>query len=120
MQKVGIIIIVMGALVATATGAMEQGASLFESHGCGSCHEYASDSGSFPALPELAQAYKGKQKQLMLYLKGEAEPIVRPEKAGMMKRQLEKTKAMSDSDREALADFILEALTSESSTGEKK
>ena len=41
------------------------------------------------------------------YLKGESEAIVRPEKSNLMKRHIEKTKALSDSDRKSLADYIL-------------
>jgi cytochrome c len=120
MQKTGMILMMLGVFVATSTGASEQGVFLFESHGCSSCHGHASGSNGFPALPELGQAYKGKQKQLILYLEGEIDPIVQPEKSGMMRRQLEKTKAMSDSDREAMADFIVESLTPKSRAGVKR
>jgi len=40
-------------------------------------------------------------------LKGESESIVRPQKARLMKRYIEKTKKLSDADRNALADFLL-------------
>lgn len=120
MQKPGIILIILAVFVAATIGASEHGAFLFESHGCDACHRLESRSGGTPAVPELAEAYKGKQKQLILYLKGEADPIVQPEKAGMMKRQLEKTSAMSDADREALADFILESLAPKSSASVKR
>jgi cytochrome c len=60
-----------------------------------------------PSLPDLAKAYKGKKEQLIKFLKGEAPSIVRPERSATMKRQVEKTKAMSDSERAALADFML-------------
>lgn len=120
MKRLFVVLVVLGMLGATATGASEKGAFLFESHGCNSCHGHASSSSSFPALTELAQAYKGKQKQLILYLEGETDPIVQPEKSGMMRRQLEKTKAMSDSDREAMADFIVESLTPKSRAGVKR
>ncbi len=60
-----------------------------------------------PSLKEIAQAYHGKEERLLSYLKGEAAPIIQPEKARIMKRALEKTKALSDADRKALADFIM-------------
>ena len=60
-----------------------------------------------PSLTEISQAYQGKEAQLIKYLKGDSEAIVRPEKGNRMKRQIEKTKALSDSGRKALADFIL-------------
>ena len=44
---------------------------------------------------------------LISYFKGEAEPIVQPVRAGMMKGYIEKTKALSDAERKALADSIM-------------
>jgi len=55
----------------------------------------------------LAKAYKGKKEQLIKFFKGEAQSIVKPEMSATMKRQIEKTKALSDSERTALADFML-------------
>ncbi|MGB5745614.1 MAG: hypothetical protein WBM69_01450 [Desulfobacterales bacterium] len=52
-------------------------------------------------------AYQGKEAQLVKYLKGESEAIVRPEKASLMKRQIEKTKMLSDADCKALTDYPL-------------
>jgi cytochrome c len=52
-------------------------------------------------------AYQGKEAQLVKYLNGESEAIVRPEKSSLMKRQIEKTKKLSDADRKALADYLL-------------
>ncbi len=60
-----------------------------------------------PSLNEIARYYKGNKNQLQSYLKGEAESIVNPEKGGMMKRYIEKTKALKEGERKALADFIL-------------
>ena len=59
-----------------------------------------------PSLVEIAQAYKGQTERLAGYLNCAEESIVRPEKAGMMKRYVEKTKALTDAQRSALADFI--------------
>ena len=39
-------------------------------------------------------------------LKGESEAIVRPEKANLMKRHIEKTKMLSEADLKALVDFL--------------
>ncbi|MCJ7594118.1 MAG: c-type cytochrome [Desulfobacterales bacterium] len=96
------------AVVLLASGNLEagQGDAVFEAQKCGICHKVETGQ-TTPSLREVAQAYQGKEDQLMLYLKGEVEPIIKPEKASMMKRPLEKTKALSDEDRKALADFIL-------------
>ena len=84
----------------------EEGKDIFESLRCANCHKV--DRGKFnPSLKEIARAYKGKESRLQSYLKSEAEPIVKPEKADMMKRHIEKTKALKDEERKALSDFIL-------------
>ena len=44
---------------------------------------------------------------LVSYLNGQGAAMVKPEKAGMMKRYVEKTKALTDHERVALADFIM-------------
>lgn len=85
----------------------ENGEILFKSMGCMSCHHPQKTSKINPSLVDIAQAYQGRQQQLIDYLNGQAEAIVKPEKAAMMKRHVEKTKALSDQERVALADFIL-------------
>jgi len=57
-----------------------------------------------PFLTEISQAYQGKEKQLVKYLKGESEAIVRPEKSNLMKLKIEKTKMFSEADLKALVD----------------
>jgi cytochrome c551/c552 len=102
-----ILVIFLCLFFVSALSANEQGEEIFKSKGCIFCHKLGDSSGTIPSLSELAKAYKGKQKRLVRYLNGEAGPIVNPERSGTMKRQIEKTKAMSDSDRTALADFML-------------
>ena len=95
-------------LVATAAfSAGNRGEEIFKSNGCIFCHKQKMTSGTIPSLFELAKAYKGKNEQLSRYFKGEADPIIKPERSVVMKRQLRKTKALSDSERAALVDFIL-------------
>jgi cytochrome c551/c552 len=84
----------------------QQGGGPFESLYCGGCHK-ADISNTSPSLKEMAGAYQGKEDQLIKYLNGEAEPIVKPAEGMLMKRGIEKTKALSDADRKALADFIM-------------
>jgi len=94
---------------AAALSANQQGKAIFNSKGCAFCHKQAGpSSGSIPSLSELAEAYRGKQERLIQYLKGAADPILLPERAITMKRPLRKTTALSDSERSALADFILQ------------
>lgn len=102
-----ILVIFLGLFFVSASSANEQGEEIFKSKGCILCHKPGGSTGTIPSLSELAKAYKGKKEQLIRYFMGEAHPIVKPERAGTMKRQIEKTKAMSDSERTALADFML-------------
>ena len=91
----------------SVTGAMAaDGGALFKSKGCGACHQ-ASVKTVGPSLKQIAQAYKGKEGDLIKFLKGEAKPIVDPAKFGIMKPQLNTTKAMSDDELKAMAEFML-------------
>jgi cytochrome c551/c552 len=98
-----LLLVCFGAAVSIAA---EQEVNVFESHGCDICHKPEASGGS-PSLKEIAQGYQGKEAQLIGFFKGEAEPIVQPTKANMMKSFVEKTKALSDADRKALADYIM-------------
>ena len=113
MRCLAIASIIIGAFLclffATTLSANQQGKAIFKSKGCAFCHKQTGpSSGSIPSLSDLAKAYSGKQEQLIQYLKGTADPIVFPKRAITMKRPLRKTKALSDSERLALADFILQ------------
>ena len=103
----GFFFILLCLFFTAAVSANDRGEVIFKSKGCIFCHKQKGNTGTIPSLPELAKAYKGKKERLIQYLKGEAQPIINPKRAVSMKRQLEKTKAMADSDRSALADFIL-------------
>jgi cytochrome c551/c552 len=101
-------LIVLGILIiAPMSVGAENGETLFNAMGCMSCHHPEKDSKINPSLAAIAQAYQGKQQQLVGYLNGQADAIVKPEKAAMMKRHVNKTKALTDQERVALADFIL-------------
>ena len=85
----------------------DDGDSVFESLRCGVCHKV--DTGKTgPSLKEIAQAYEGKEDQILNYLNGQAEALIKTEKGRVMKRYIEKTKALSGGERQALADFILD------------
>ena len=102
-----ILVIILCLFFVSTLSADEQGEEIFKSKGCIFCHKSGSSTGTIPSLPELAKAYKGKKEQLIKFLKGEAPSIIRPERSATMKRQVEKTKALSDSERTAMVDFIL-------------
>ena len=99
--------LIFAVLLLSGLGVMARdGEDVFESLRCGICHK--ADSGKInPSLKEIALAYKGDEGRMMHYLQGEADPVVNREKAGIMKRYVEKTKSLSDTDRKSLAGFIL-------------
>ena len=107
MKHIGIWIISAICILAISTAYAEDGEAIFKSQGCMSCHKKESTSKVNPSLTEISMAYQGKEAQLVKYLKGESEAIVRPEKASLMKRQIEKTKMLSDADCKALTDYLL-------------
>ena len=109
MKASGIILaIFLCVIFTTVLSADQRGEAIFKSNGCVFCHKLEGvSSGTIPSLSDLAEAYKGKKERLIQYLKGEVDPIIKPKRAIIMKRQLEKTKALSDSERTALADFML-------------
>jgi len=107
MERIGIWIISAVCIFAIGTAYADDGEAIFKSQGCMSCHKKAGTSKVNPSLAEISQAYQGKEEQLIKYLMGESEAIVKPEKSNMMKSKIKKTKNLSDADRKALADFIL-------------
>jgi cytochrome c len=107
MKHIGIWIFGAVCIFAMNTARAEEGENIFKSQGCIVCHKKESHSKVNPSLTEIATAYQGKQEQLIKFLNGESEAVVKPQKAGLMKRYIERTKALSDADRKALADYIL-------------
>jgi cytochrome c len=87
--------------------ALDKGEAVYQELRCGTCHAKTGEFQKTPSLEQIAKAYGGDQAALVSYLKGEAEPIVIPERGGSMKRQIKKTEALPEEDRTQLADFIL-------------
>lgn len=106
-KKIGTLCISILLTIALNTAKADEGETIFKSQGCMSCHKKESTSKVRPSLTEISKTYQGKEEQLIKYLQGESEAIVRPEKANLMKRYIEKTKKLSDADRKALADYLL-------------
>jgi cytochrome c len=107
MKKIGIWVIGVVCMVGLNTARADDGETIFKSIGCMSCHKKESTSKVNPSLTEISTAYRGKEAQLVKYLQGESEAIVRPEKASLMRRHIDKTKKLSDTERQALADYLL-------------
>jgi cytochrome c len=98
------------ALLFGASAQAEDGAAIFQAKGCVACHDATQDrtaQGLGPSLQQVAAAYKGDQAGLVAFLKGEGEPKVAPDKYPIMKSQLAITQALTDAERDALAQFLL-------------
>jgi cytochrome c551/c552 len=79
---------------------------VFKALNCGICHK--ADTGkAFPSLVEITKAYNGDKEKLINYLQGKGISIVNIEKSNSMEKYIEKTKALSQEELNALADFII-------------
>ncbi len=101
MKKVLLAVFVAGGLAFSADGA-----AIFKSKGCASCHQPTADTVG-PSLKKIAQAYAGKKADLIKFLKGQGKAIVDPAKEAIMRPQLTMTKNLPQEQLEALADYIL-------------
>jgi cytochrome c len=90
----------------TAAPANVDGAKIFNANNCKNCHKPDVDAVG-PSIITIAKTYKEKNADLAAFLKGQSEPIVTPEKAGMMKPMLLPLQTLSDNDIKALADYML-------------
>ena len=101
-----ILILTTVAMLAASGALAADGKAIFQENGCSACH--APDATLVgPSLKVIAQQYAGKEDRLLKFFKGEEDPLVNPGQFAMMKPNLETTKALSDADRKALADYIL-------------
>ena len=96
--------------VAETTAAVdtEAGKEKFTASGCVACHQVDVKTVG-PALKDIATAYADNKDGLITFLKGEGEAIVDTAQAAVMAPQTEVTKAMSDAERNSLADYIMAA-----------
>ena len=108
MNKISVWII--GALyIATLNAAWaNDGETIFKNSGCISCHKLQNNSKTTPSLMDISRAYQGKEEQLTKYLRGEAKPILKPEKGALMKRQIEKTRGLSDAELRGMVGYMLQ------------
>lgn len=82
------------------------GENLFSGKGCVACHQLENKTVG-PALKDIATAYDGNKDGLIAFLKEEAEAIVDPAQAAIMKPQLATTKALPAEELNAIVDYIL-------------
>ncbi len=84
-----------------------RGEQIFKKYSCNICHAPKDDAGSVgPSLETIAIHYLGNERKLIDFLKGDAPPIIDPQRFGIMKPQLYKTKHMFEEDYRALAYYL--------------
>ncbi len=98
--------VIFGMLFVVSASFATDGKTIFQSKGCAACHNPTADTVG-PSLKKIADAYKGKENELIAFLKGQHKAIVDPAKFPIMMPQLNTTKKLTDEELKALADFIL-------------
>ncbi len=98
--------LVMALLFVGGVSLATDGAKIFKSKGCASCHQPTAETVG-PSLKKIAGAYAGKKADLVKFLKGQGKAIVDPAKEAIMRPQLTMIKNLPEDQLEALADFIL-------------
>jgi cytochrome c551/c552 len=106
-MKKSLLIILTLMLLPGLSIAGDDGASIFKSQGCTSCHRPEKSTKVNPSLAAIAESYHENIEQLVRYLNGDADAIVKPDKAKLMKRYVERTKKLSASERKAIAEYIM-------------
>ena len=89
-MKKSLVIILTLMLLPGLSIAGDDGASIFKSQGCTSCHRPDKSTKVNPSLAAIAESYHENTEQLVRYLNGEADAIVKPDKAKLMKRYVER------------------------------
>jgi len=84
------------------------GKELYTAKGCVACHQLEIKTVG-PSIKDIAAAYEGNKDGLIAFLKEEAEAIVDPAQAAVMKPQLAVTKVLPAEELNAIVDYILES-----------
>ena len=85
---------------------IKKGEKIFKDKGCVACHQLDTKLIG-PAVKEISKAYAGKMENLNSFLKGTSKSIIDPAKHVLMEPQIAITKAMSDTDRTAIVEYLL-------------
>ncbi len=103
-------LVILTMLMAAAYAQMdltERGKQIFLKYNCNICHAPKNDAARVgPSLETIAIHYLGNERKLIDFLKGDANPIIEPQRFMIMKPQLYKTKHMFEEDYRALAYYL--------------
>lgn len=106
------VVAILGGAAPSPAGASEEGkigVQLFEQRGCGACHDRTKDQTLYrlgPSLEQIAEAYKGREDDMELFLKGGCGPIVDEVRFETMHGEIVKIKGLSDSQIRELRKYI--------------
>jgi len=92
------------------SGERKSGRVIFSKEHCGLCHDRTEDQtlwGLGPSWKQIAEAYKGREDDLVRFLKGGCKPIVDESRFQIMHGEIVSIKSLSDSQIEDLVKFIL-------------
>jgi cytochrome c len=107
-----LLVAILAGAATSLTGASEEGkvgVQLFQERGCGACHDRTEDQTLYrlgPSLNQIAEAYKGREADLELFLKGGCDPIVDEVRFEIMHGEIVKIKGLSDSQIRDLRKYI--------------
>jgi len=90
----------------TLSETQQAGKDLFKTNACVACHQEDRKIVG-PALKDIAIGYADNTEGLVAFLAGKGESIIDPSQAAVMSPQIETTKAMTDEERNAIADYIM-------------
>jgi cytochrome c len=105
------IIGVAGMLTLREAGSEENkdGIRLFTERGCGACHDRTKDQrvlGLGPSMEQVAEAYRGREDELVKFLRGGCDPILDEARFPIMHGEIVRMKDLSDSEMRALQKYI--------------
>lgn len=84
------------------------GSTIFSERGCAMCHAKDNDTVG-PSIRMIGIRYSGNENKLVAYLKGQSQPIVYPERDGMMRPQLMKIGNLYEDEYRSLARYMIQA-----------
>jgi cytochrome c len=91
---------------AASSALAEKGKDIFEGKGtCVACHQPSAKTVG-PSLQDIAKIYNEKNGNIVVFLKGESDPIVDPAMFEVMKANFAITKVMSDEELNSLEAYI--------------
>lgn len=84
------------------------GAQIFKERGCAICHAMDTEMVG-PSIRTIGMRYSGNENGLVTYLKGQAQPIVHPERDAVMRPQLMKIGNLYEEEYRSLARHLIQA-----------